>query len=260
MKEFYTVKQAAQQIGLTAETLRHYDRIGLVSPCRRDAGSQYRYYSTQELVRLRTVSLLRQMGLSLEEIGALLSQRDLKEVVAGLRQAEQRAEEKIAGLRRAQRAIRRAYRDYEKKLNGAAHTGTPFVQRLPARALLLSTLEEGPSLQSLWNYHSHFYRQLPKAQRASYSFEDTAGLYQQNGVSRLYAVCTRYPGPENLTLLPAGRYLCLGCEEENKDAALQELKAQAAALGAPPPAFTLLQVVVTGILHWSFQIQLFLGE
>ena len=53
MKKFFSVGEAAKAVGMTAETLRHYDRIGLVSPCKTDEWTGYRYYSEQELARLQ---------------------------------------------------------------------------------------------------------------------------------------------------------------------------------------------------------------
>lgn len=98
MKEFFSVSEAAKLVHMTAETLRHYDRIGLVKPCRTDEWTGYRYYSRQELVRLNTIQLLRCMGLSLAEIKEILSYDDLEKIVGALKQAERRADEKIAEL------------------------------------------------------------------------------------------------------------------------------------------------------------------
>lgn len=98
MKEFFSVSEAAKLVHMTAETLRHYDRIGLVKPCRTDEWTGYRYYSRQEVVRLNTIQLLRCMGLSLAEIKEILSYDDLEKIVGALKQAERRADEKIAEL------------------------------------------------------------------------------------------------------------------------------------------------------------------
>lgn len=59
MKEFFTISQTAKIAGVTSETLRHYDRIGLVKPCKVDEWTGYRYYSQQEIVRLNTIHALR---------------------------------------------------------------------------------------------------------------------------------------------------------------------------------------------------------
>lgn len=60
--EKLSVGQEAQAVGMTAETLRHYDKIGLVKPSMRDEWTGYRYYSQQDLLRLNTVMALQLMA------------------------------------------------------------------------------------------------------------------------------------------------------------------------------------------------------
>lgn len=61
----------ARASGLTVRTLRHYDEIGLVSAGERTA-SGHRRYTEADLMRLYRVRALRGLGLSLEQIAAVL--------------------------------------------------------------------------------------------------------------------------------------------------------------------------------------------
>ena len=65
---------------MTAETLRYYDRIGLVTPSKTDKNTGYRYYSQAEIVRLNTIKALRSMDLTLSEIRNILEYDDLKKI------------------------------------------------------------------------------------------------------------------------------------------------------------------------------------
>ena len=56
---------------VTSRTLRHYDEIGLLRPAR-VGGNGYRYYEREQLLRLQQILLLRELGLGLEAIGAIL--------------------------------------------------------------------------------------------------------------------------------------------------------------------------------------------
>lgn len=58
--------------GLSADTLYHYDRMGLLPPARVDSFTGYRYYDAAQLVTVNKVLALKDAGLSLEEIAALL--------------------------------------------------------------------------------------------------------------------------------------------------------------------------------------------
>ena len=105
---------------MTAETLRYYDRIGLVTPSKTDKNTGYRYYSQAEIVRLNTIKALRSMDLSLSEIRNILEYDDLKKIAEALKQTEAKADKKIAELRDAKNKIRRARNFYESKLYGNA--------------------------------------------------------------------------------------------------------------------------------------------
>lgn len=70
MKEL-TVRQLAAISGVTVRTLHHYDEIGLLKPANVGANG-YRYYGRAELLRLQRILFHRELGVPLNEIGALL--------------------------------------------------------------------------------------------------------------------------------------------------------------------------------------------
>ncbi|CAG0930550.1 Multidrug-efflux transporter 1 regulator [Thermoflexales bacterium] len=54
------------------KTLRYYDEIDLLKPVEIDRFTGYRYYSASQLSRLNRILLLKDLGLSLDQIGRLL--------------------------------------------------------------------------------------------------------------------------------------------------------------------------------------------
>lgn len=77
----YVISVAAQLTGLHAQTLRQYDRLGLVSPRRTAAGG--RRYSSADIIALREVAELSALGIGLEGVRRVL---DLENEVTALRQ------------------------------------------------------------------------------------------------------------------------------------------------------------------------------
>ncbi len=67
-----TVKQVAERVGLPSRTVRYYDHIGLVRADDRSA-TGYRLYGAEEAGRLLFVRHAKRLGLSLEEIRALMA-------------------------------------------------------------------------------------------------------------------------------------------------------------------------------------------
>ena len=180
MINYFSISEAAKIVGLTTETLRHYDRIDLVKPCKKDQWSGYRYYSEQEIVRLNTIQALRCMDLSLKEIKKVLEYDNLEEIIEFLKQAEKKADQKIEKLKYAKAKIQLARTDYENKQGNKQLHQDIFYQQIDERVILLSDSMEQPTLSNLWNYHSHFYEQTNDLQKQKYSFEDLAGIYTKD--------------------------------------------------------------------------------
>lgn len=132
-----------------------------------------------------------------------------------------------------------------------------FLKDFPERVILLSDTLETPTLDNLWNHLEHFYEKVTPARKDRFSFEDMAGIYTENGMTRLFAVCTRYAEIEGLKVLPKGKYLCANCTEENREQTLRELIRTARTKYGAEPAFTVQIIVVSGILHWNYEAQVY---
>lgn len=253
MKKFFSVGEAAKAVGMTAETLRHYDRIGLVSPCRTDEWTGYRYYTEQELARLKIVRALKSLDLPLEEIGRMLASADLGETVRFLREAERSADEKIAELNEMKERIARARRFYEGKSSEVRREGF-YTQHLAQRTILLSDRPIAPTVADLLNYQRHFFAQVGEA-RDAFAFEDVAGIYRTDKEQRMFAVCTRYAPRQDLRILPEGTYLCADCTQQEREDALHALLAEAKGRGFPPPPFTVSIIVLAGVAQWGYRLE-----
>jgi DNA-binding transcriptional MerR regulator len=71
----YTVSQLAAEVGSSADTLRYYERIGLLpEPPRTPAG--YRIYDESARDRLDFIRGAQRLGLTLADVGDLLAVRD----------------------------------------------------------------------------------------------------------------------------------------------------------------------------------------
>src|SRR5687768_13863828 len=59
---------------VTTRQLRYYDECGLLHPVHIDHETSYRYYSTSQLPRLNQILALKDLGLSLDQIGRSLNE------------------------------------------------------------------------------------------------------------------------------------------------------------------------------------------
>lgn len=68
----WTTQEVVRASGVTSRTLRHYDRIGVLTPSRIGSGG-LRHYDRDALVRLQKILIWRDLGLSLAQIARLLN-------------------------------------------------------------------------------------------------------------------------------------------------------------------------------------------
>lgn len=73
MNLFYKIGEFAKLCGVTVKTLRHYEAQGLLIPAQVDDWTGYRYYHVGQQQRMESIRNLKAAGLSLDEIGELLS-------------------------------------------------------------------------------------------------------------------------------------------------------------------------------------------
>jgi DNA-binding transcriptional MerR regulator len=57
---------------VSARLLRFYDELGLLKPAHADPQTGYRHYSVTQLAQLNRITVLKELGFSLEQIGAML--------------------------------------------------------------------------------------------------------------------------------------------------------------------------------------------
>ncbi len=71
--------ELANLAGVSTDTLRHYERLGLLAKPQRTAGG-YRQYTAQSLERVRLIRRALSVGFSLPELTVILKMRDRGEV------------------------------------------------------------------------------------------------------------------------------------------------------------------------------------
>lgn len=95
----FAISVAAQLAGVHPQTLRIYEREGLVDPARSEGGT--RRYSAEDVERLRVIAALTGEGLNLAGVKRVLA---LEEEVAELRATVVHLEDELARRRRSPRA------------------------------------------------------------------------------------------------------------------------------------------------------------
>jgi DNA-binding transcriptional MerR regulator len=142
-----TVGQVAARAGVSADTIRYYERVGVLPKVTRTSGG-YRAYPEGVLNRITLVRNAQRFGFSLREIAAFLRVRDrggkpCHEVKAAAERMLEAMDQHIADLTAARARVRETIDDWDRRL-----ARTPAA--VPARLLETLTIEKAaprPALQ-----------------------------------------------------------------------------------------------------------------
>ncbi len=105
-----TIGHAARQAGVGVETIRFYERRGLIKQPPKPVGSGFRVYPEETVQRIRFIREAQEIGFSLREIDELLSLRadpaaDSSDVRERAIDKRNEVEQKIAHLERIHAAL-----------------------------------------------------------------------------------------------------------------------------------------------------------
>jgi MerR family transcriptional regulator, copper efflux regulator len=97
----------AKRAGVSIDTVRYYERSGLLTPQAR-LPSGYRRYGDSQVSRLRFIRRAQELGFSLKDISELLALSGLRDVARVKRSAQRKLDEverRIAALQRVRTAL-----------------------------------------------------------------------------------------------------------------------------------------------------------
>lgn len=101
IQQTWTIGQLARDANVNVETIRYYQRRGLMSEPERNMG-EIRRYGPRDLDRLMFIRTAKRLGFNLDEIAQLLILED----GSHCSEAADLARKKLAGIRRQQEALR----------------------------------------------------------------------------------------------------------------------------------------------------------
>ena len=157
MTQKHRIREFAHLTGVTVKALRHYDRLGLLTPARTAAG--HRVYSTHDRERLRQIRALKQVGVPLTRMRTLLN-ADPATLTTRLRARREELTREQESLVRADRAIALV----EETLLHAPDDG----MGLSRLADVIEARREAASMSryfsdDAWEVAKHFYEDWPTA-------------------------------------------------------------------------------------------------
>lgn len=128
MKNEYHVGELANFFGVSKDTLRLYDKMGILSP-KKNENNNYRSYSRADLICLDYVMRLRKINLPLSDIRMLVTDSRIERVEAMMQLQDKILEDRISELKKLQIMVR----DYQKSFsNVICNLGDISIQQSPS--------------------------------------------------------------------------------------------------------------------------------
>lgn len=94
MYQTYTIGELARILGITAETIRYYERKNIIAPIH-DETSGYRYYTTWDLHMIIRARCYLKFGFTIDETAQILQKENLTDIDEILDQQEQAIQNQI---------------------------------------------------------------------------------------------------------------------------------------------------------------------
>lgn len=119
------IGEVARRTGIGIETLRFYERSGLLGrPARTEGG--YRLYSAEELLRLEFIKRAQTLGFTLDEIKRIMlesraGERPCAEVREIVRERLVELDERLKQMRRYRNALARTLQQWDEKKQADGH-------------------------------------------------------------------------------------------------------------------------------------------
>ena len=111
-----TILGFARLCGCNAQTLRYYDRIGLLTPAKVDEWTGYRYYEEEQAMLFVKIKNLQQADFSIEEIKVLLPGDD-DLLIAAFEQKIKEQTQKLETIRKIQKSYLKETMDMRQMVN-----------------------------------------------------------------------------------------------------------------------------------------------
>lgn len=263
MKTYYSIGETAKLANTTIETLRHYDRIGLLKPAKVNPESGFRYYTDKELVYLHVIDFCKRNNMPLADIKQLFRNDKYDHVIEILQTIEEKTAQEIERLKKAQLQIRMAWKQYETRLSTDNLQRSPdlfYIKKLKERAIVKIDTLERPTIENFHQIDEGLTKQTVGHTKDAFVFEDSIHLFTtHDSQTSFFVICKDYPAQADcVSYLPAGNYLNGVCSEQQRELTIRNLIQQAKVDYDVNVSFIIQSIIFTGIFQWDYEVQVFL--
>jgi len=142
MKDRYMIGEVAELLNMSPQSLRFYDKAGVVVPAYTDPKTGYRYYSYDQIHYIDRVKYLQRFGFKLEDIRDALAANDVSQFRKLLVQRQDTIRKEVSHLQGLLDELD-WYVDYYGHVDDHDYNGLPYQQREVERYILTEPFRPG---------------------------------------------------------------------------------------------------------------------
>ena len=223
-----SIGQMAELNHVSEQTLRLYDKEGLLVPRCVDPVTGYRYYHIIQSAKLDLIQNMKIYGMTLRQIRSFLDSNDPAALRALLTEQADSIEERIRQLRRSQSAITRTLDNY-RRYEAMPRNGEIFIEYIPERRIFRYSCDVNYFDQDESGYE-YMLRQMKTnlvANNMPLSYFTNIGtiIRREHLVpdalfsNEVFLFVDEDDSSQAMETLPAASYLCLCSDEFSMEAA-----------------------------------------
>lgn len=139
MKKYYTISEFAKLRDININSLRYYEKLGLLKPALIDENNGYRYYSAEQVPILNKIILCIQLGIPLKEMVEFLDEDGNLESQKLLEQGRIVAKARIQEMQNNLNYIEYSLKSIEENKQYVEHTGV-YDRYCEERKIMITSL------------------------------------------------------------------------------------------------------------------------
>jgi len=214
MKNKFLIGDMAKLHNVSTQTLRYYDKMGILKPKIVDGKNGYRYYTIEQFEQLDRIKYLKYIGIPLKNIREYFEKRDIENMVKLLEMQKQVAHEKMKELELISDKIGNKISQIKDYIN-IENREIVRIREILERNIVYESINDSDSavefefaLKNLQNvfkdHHLMFTRKI-----GVIVSQDNLKMHRFDRYNAVYILledCLKY---SNIKKLPAGKYACI---------------------------------------------------
>lgn len=210
MNKYFTISEFAKLRNININSLRYYEKIGVLKPCRVDEKTGYRYYSPEQVSILDVILLCINFGMPLKELTNYINSDNMIDNKELFETGKKIAQERICDFQMELSKIEYTLQYFTNNQQYSEEKGF-YERNIPERKII--TMDYRGSLSDIRKVEMESGKLYNYAQSKKYSPVFPAGLLISQNDEMLHAkiffeVVRKNVEDESVMIIPAGTFQC----------------------------------------------------